>query len=94
MEGQVRILGVDPERGDTRQHAVADTGHGSAVALALRHEDARHGAVLVVPCTGSCHELTVLVAACDLEHSDRGEGAWARQLAPGAGDEAFLGHVP
>ena len=36
----IGIVGIGAERGDARQHAVADAGDGAGVALALDHEDA------------------------------------------------------
>ncbi|ODS03501.1 hypothetical protein AUC71_09275 [Methyloceanibacter marginalis] len=45
----IGIVGVRAERGDTRQHAVADARGRPLILLALDHEDARGRSVLVVP---------------------------------------------
>ena len=59
----VGVVGVCAEGGDARQDAVADAGNRARLALALRHEDARRGAMLLVPHGGFGNEFAVGVAA-------------------------------
>ena len=59
----IGIAGIGAKRGDAGEHAVADAGDGARLALALGHEDAGRGPMLLVPGRGPGHEFAVAVAA-------------------------------
>ena len=89
----IGIVGIGAERGDAREHAVADAGCRARIALALDHEDAGRGAMLLVPRGGAGDELAVLVARDDLDDGDRRQGAGPHQLAPRSSDQPVIGHA-
>ena len=86
-------IGVGPERGDPRQHAIADAGGGPLVLLALDHEDAGRGSVLIRPIGRPGDELAIGIPLDDLEHGYRWQYAWPLKLPPGARDQPVIGHV-
>ena len=89
----IRVFGIGPESGDTREHAVADAGGGPRVALAFDHEDAGRSAMLLVPGGRPRHELAVSIARDDLDHRDRRQGAGLGELPARPGDQTVVGHA-
>ena len=89
----IGIVGVGALRRDAREHAVADAGGRTRIALALGHEDAGRGPLLRVPGGGARHELAIPVAGHDLDHRHRRQHSGLHQLAARARDQPVVGHA-